>query len=149
MYILLGALLLAVVLLKVRWFVTADSQQLAKIARYGFISVAGLALFFLLLSGRSSVFLIGILALLPFYPSVSQLWNKGCESRDEPMQPEKISSTTLSRNQALAILGLTEGATEQQIQAAHRRIIQKIHPDKGGSGYLAAQVNQAKEILTA
>jgi DnaJ-class molecular chaperone len=53
----------------------------------------------------------------------------------------------MTREQAHSILNIDENATEKEIKAAHRRIIQKIHPDQGGSDYLAAQVNRAKEIL--
>ena len=53
----------------------------------------------------------------------------------------------LSRSDALAILGLPEHADREQILQAHRRLIQKLHPDRGGSDYLAARINAAKETL--
>ncbi len=57
------------------------------------------------------------------------------------------ASAPMSREEALAVLGLEPGASRQEILDAHRRLIQRIHPDRGGSSALAAQVNQAKRLL--
>ena len=54
----------------------------------------------------------------------------------------------MTRSEALLVLGLAEGASKQEIEGAHRHLIRKVHPDTpGGSTYLAAQINQAKDVL--
>jgi len=61
--------------------------------------------------------------------------------------PNSNHSGAMQRKEALAVLGVAEDASEEDIVAAHRTLIQKLHPDRGGNDYLAAKVNQAKDFL--
>ncbi|MEH6498111.1 MAG: hypothetical protein V7751_01835 [Pseudoalteromonas distincta] len=67
-------------------------------------------------------------------------------ARHGPGQNEQRDGA-LSEVEALEILGLKDGASREDIVEAHRRMMQKMHPDRGGSDYLAALINQAKDVL--
>ncbi len=61
--------------------------------------------------------------------------------------PPPATSGPMSRAEALSVLGLGEDADAAAIRAAHRRLMQAAHPDRGGSDWLAARINQARDVL--
>jgi hypothetical protein len=58
------------------------------------------------------------------------------------------SSSTMTKDEALAVLGLNVGALPEAVKQAHKKLMKNFHPDAGGSDYLAAKINQAKDILS-
>ncbi|MEM6988292.1 MAG: DnaJ domain-containing protein [Pseudomonadota bacterium] len=61
--------------------------------------------------------------------------------------PGGSSSGEMTEDEAYAVLGLAPGASDAEVVDAHRRLIAKMHPDKGGSDYLASRINLAKDRL--
>ncbi len=53
----------------------------------------------------------------------------------------------MTRAQAFQVLGLDPTAPREQILATYRRLMKKVHPDQGGTTYLATQLNEAKDVL--
>jgi DnaJ-class molecular chaperone len=53
----------------------------------------------------------------------------------------------MTRATALELLELKEGATKAEMRKAYMRLMQSVHPDKGGSNYFAKQLNEAREVL--
>ncbi|MHA7924403.1 MAG: DnaJ domain-containing protein [Marinobacter sp.] len=78
-------------------------------------------------------------------------WRADDEASDDSGEAgERGAGSTggpLTENEALDILGLEPGASRDEVIKAHRRMMQKLHPDHGGSNYLAARINEAKECL--
>ncbi len=63
--------------------------------------------------------------------------------------PSSAQDGAISAEEALEILGLAPSANAASIHSAHRRLLQLVHPDRGGTNYLAAKINSAKETLLA
>ncbi len=117
----------------------------------------------LVITGKMHWIGAAIGALIPFvrnaYGLLSQvlpLWlaRKNAQQNsqtDEPSMPQR-PLTPMPIQEAMEVLGLSGDInkgeiTEAMVQDAHRRLIQKLHPDRGGNDYLAAKINQARDLL--
>jgi hypothetical protein len=146
MPVLAGALALIGLLFLARLAMTGDPDRLMKIARYAAIGVLAALAIFLGMTERwvPAVFLAGVAWSLM---TGIRLWPAGRPDHETPQPPRERPTSTMSRAEALKVLGLGEGASEADIRAAHRKLIVSNHPDKGGSDYLASKINEAKDVL--
>lgn len=139
--------------------------QIATIKQFGVwvAAIGGLLLAALLfLTGRAPTAIAALTMLGPLVwswvgqgignpgggkPGVGKPGSSGPGPQSSKARPEQRPRGGMSGNEALEVLGLKPGASRADIQAAYVRLMQAAHPDHGGSDWLAARINQARDVL--
>ncbi len=151
--ILLIAIVLGAIYL-LRWFLTTPAETVSAYIRKSLWLLLGLLLILLAVSGRLSIIFAFIGSAIPLIakhlPNILRVL--GLVKTIKSQQQSKTKTPTVPRSQmntqeALSILNLKPKASKEEIISAHKRLMQKNHPDKGGSEHIASQINQAKEWL--
>ena len=91
--------------------------------------------------------LINALRYLPLLNRVRQQFSGRQSQQSGQQSASRANPGQMTAAQAREILGVKADASKEDIIKAHKRMMQKVHPDRGGSDFLAAQINQAKDTL--
>lgn len=135
--LLLAALALAIAWVGLPWLARAKPRDVKRLV----YSLAGVALALgvvMVMTGRGGVLLPILAALVAGL--LHRLFNR---------QPAEPPSSLPGLKDAYALLGLPEAASADDVRAAHQRLMQRLHPDKGGTDALAQQINAARDRILA
>jgi hypothetical protein len=155
--ILLLLLLVLAIYPAIHWYRAASKDEIYRYLRkYGWFAFL-LSIILLMLSGKLNLLfgLVGVIlaflarlvpVALRYAPQLYRLWLQFVDAKQR-QQSYRPLRNGMTKAQALEVLGLKPGASNADIIEAHRKLISKLHPDRGGSDYLAAQINLAKKIL--
>ncbi|MBB6411133.1 DnaJ domain-containing protein [Mesorhizobium sangaii] len=75
------------------------------------------------------------------------IWRKNAETNGGEGLGVSPGSGAMTKEEAYKVLGLEAGAAAADVRKAHRRLMQRLHPDIGGTSFLAARINEAKDVL--
>jgi DnaJ-domain-containing protein 1 len=141
--VLIGIAALALLWLLGRLFISTAPATLARAVRWLVAFLVAVAIAVFVYAGREAL----AAALVPAFLAALLRWRPFAARRPNEDGGRGDGGARMTRAEALQIFDLKEGASEDEIREAHRRLIVRIHPDRGGSTFLAAKLNEAREVL--
>ncbi len=152
-YFVLGLLLAGVLFLLLNWWATAELKSAKRSLTWAIVAVCLVLGLILLATGKALLAAVpaGFALFRMAGPTVAKLLFSrfmsgklgGNAGRNAPPSGQQ----QMTRSEALEVLGLEEGATNSEVNEAYRRLMGQVHPDKGGSDWMAAKLNAARKTL--
>ncbi len=149
-FLAIGIILAVFLLLLMHWWSNATVASAKRSLMWGIVGVCLLLAMVLLATGKVLLAAVpaGYAVLRMFGPmAASKLLKNFKMGKTGFGGPGKPNQTSMSRSEALEVLGLESGATDSEIKEAFRRLMAQVHPDKGGSDWMAAKLNDARKTL--
>ncbi len=148
---LIAAALLGFLWWGLRWFAQAPPERVSRLLKTLGLAALVLAGIWLTLTGKLEGLIAIAAGLAPWgfrAMRLHTLWSMLRGPRPASSGPSPTTGR-MTRDEAYAVLGLAPGASKQAIKEAHRRLMRVNHPDHGGSTWVAARLNQARDVLLA
>jgi len=147
------ALAAAVFVVLKQWGKLSPEKRTGAIWKLALVA-GGALLLFMVLTGRVHVLTAAVAALLPLLRKLPALLKlvplfqqAGAATGSRQESRQAASGSAMSEQEACDLLGVARGCSREEVIAAHRRLIQKLHPDRGGNDYLASKINEARQLL--
>jgi len=102
------------------------------------------------LGGTIAAFTPRVISALRYLPLINRFRQQYTQQKSQQSGQQSASKANpgkMTADEAREVLGVKANASKEEIVMAHKRMMQKVHPDRGGSDFLAAQLNQAKDTL--
>lgn len=142
-WLIVGIALAFLLLMLLNWWAKADVKTAKSLLFWAIIAVCAVIALALFASGR------GFAAILPIgftvwklFGANAKLGGTGGAGKATPRQSGRMSAS-----EAREVLGVDEGASGDEINAAYRQLMAKYHPDKGGNDWMASKLNEARQTL--
>ena len=105
--------------------------------------------------GAIAAFIPRVMSALKYLPLLNRFRQQYTQQSNQSGPGQSSGQRSAGRSgkgkmtvdEARQVLGIKPGASKEEIIQAHKRMMQKVHPDRGGSDYLAAQINEARDTL--
>jgi hypothetical protein len=139
-YLILTAGLALAVFSLYRYLLKAPPREIKTLFLAAGAVGVGIAALFLTVTGKLPAAIAILTALWPIGASYLKM------NRQQPSAPQE-PGLPLTTAEAYEVLGLKAGAGDEEIRAAHLRLMKKVHPDQAGSDWLAKKINAARDRL--
>ncbi len=125
-----------------KFFVSAQPKQIAAFLGAAVFFVLTVALLFMAVTGRLPAAIALVVAIWPLALAWWKAKHPSVAKAEKPSPPR-----VMNRSEAFEILGLSEKASSDDIEQAYKRLMLKVHPDRQGSDWMAAKLNEARDLL--
>ncbi|WP_262691240.1 J domain-containing protein [Kordiimonas aestuarii] len=140
-WLIVGLALAFLLLMLLNWWAKAEVKTAKSSLFWAILAVCAILTFALMASGK------GLAAILPIGFAAWRMFGAKSMPRGRAGPGRRNDSGPMSPSEAREVLGVREGAGEQEINAAYRQLMAKYHPDKGGNDWMASKLNEARKAL--
>jgi hypothetical protein len=141
-WLIVGVALAFLLLMLLNWWAKADVKTAKSSLFWAILAVCALLTFALVATGR------GLAAIIPAGFVAWRMFGSGMRVKHGPGGGQAPRTEgRMSISEAREVLGVSEKANEDEINAAYRKLMAKYHPDKGGNDWMASKLNEARRTL--